>query len=139
MDPYKADTENTSLTTVCYCLVGIHNQKKTSLAKKKIGQKKKPSRKHKKRRTKYFDPPYVLPQPSSPESKGMSSNTSQMETTTLIPDTPIDLSTTSKHVPKYITEPNKTEQTSEDIADEVLLHIIIFCKIILMHLTYFLK
>ncbi|XP_048017419.1 uncharacterized protein LOC125249217 [Megalobrama amblycephala] len=81
--------------------------------------KKKTSRKHKKRRTKYFDPPFVLTQPSSPDSKGINSNTSQMETTILIPDKPMDLSTTSKHEPKYITEPHKTEETSEDIADEI--------------------
>lgn len=84
---------------------------------------KKSSRKHPKRRTKYFDPPYILPKPSqSPKNKHISINTSEMENT---PDTPMDLSTKGKHEPKYKdnTEP---EQTSKDITTEVLLHII-FC------------
>lgn len=55
-----------------------------------------------------------------------------MENSTLIPDTPMELLTTSKHEPKYNTEPHKT---SEDITDELLL----LCKIIPMHLTYFLQ
>lgn len=43
---------------------------------------KKTSRKHHKRRTKYFDPPYILPKPSqSPKNKHISINTSQMENT----------------------------------------------------------
>ncbi|XP_026104384.1 uncharacterized protein LOC113075953 [Carassius auratus] len=77
----------------------------------------KTSRKDKDRhKTKYFDPPEVLPQPSqSPEVTQISTNTIQM-----IPDTAMDLSKTKhKPEPEYNTEPDNTEHTAEDTTEEI--------------------